>query len=149
MQGLGAYTSPEGEVCLYIADYLSQSSRGKLHGAGNTALGEGYAVQSQREVALTGHVLKELELTGSGGQRWLMWVTYDVGGHVTPSLMSAQLWYALQSLTGAPRSRAVALRVLCPTDCSAARKLAVRFVTANPWILAPRRLHPDNQDLSP
>lgn len=137
-KGLGVYASPGGQVALYIAEYFSQSDRAKLHGAGNTPLGEDqYHVQSEQQVTHAGHPLQELQVTDSQGERWLMWVTYEVGGHTAASLMRAQLWYALESLTRTPRSRVIALETRCSADCSAARTRAARFLSANPWVFTP------------
>jgi exosortase len=136
-QGLGVYQSQEGDVALYIAEYVLQSDRGKLHGEGNTPLGDApHRVENERSIDHEGGSLREFQLTDLDRSRWLMWVAYDVGGRMSASLLSAQLWYALESLATAPRSRAIALQIRCLPDCSAARALASRFLTANPWVVA-------------
>jgi exosortase len=136
-QGLAAYASQEGEISLYIAEYASQSERAKLHGEGNTLMGKTEpTVENERGIDHEGRSLRELQLLDRKGTRWLMWLAYDVGGRTSASLFSAQLWYAIESLTSAPRSRAIALQIRCAAGCSAARALASSFLSANPWVVA-------------
>jgi exosortase len=136
VQRQGVYNSTDGQLVVYIAEYLSQSDHAKLHAAGNSVLGHvDPGVEGEGLVTEQGHSLRELQGRDPAGEQWLMWVAYEIGGRVFPSLPSAQLWYALESLSGSPSSHVVALRAPCVPNCSDARALLSRFVGDNAWVL--------------
>lgn len=115
----GRYESNSHDVELYRAEYARQQQGEELNGFENTPLGE-YVTEQSATVVTNG--MAERRVVDRTGESSLIWYGYHVGTRWFDSAFSAQLWYGLRSLFGAPLSGVVALRASCSNDCEKARE---------------------------
>jgi EpsI family protein len=117
----GEHVDAQGRhVTAFVAAYASQRQGKELVAYGNSLLGdhEG-AIVSDAQVDSGGPV-RELIVEHSDG-RSLIHYYYRVGDRRTTRGIAAQLWYGLDTFSGATAASVVALRADCVPDCDAAR----------------------------
>lgn len=74
----------------------------------------------------------QMEVSDAGGERWLLWYSYQVGESRETRGLQMQIDYGLRSLFDDPLSAIVALRSRCSTDCTAAQAALAQFAAALP-----------------
>ena len=119
---MGRYQTQSDDVELFRAEYAQQQQGEELNGYENSPLGE-YAAEQSATVMANG--LAERRVVDKAGDSSLIWYGYHVGTRWFDSAFSAQLWYGLRSLFGAPLSGVVVLRASCSNDCESARERLV------------------------
>lgn len=124
VHAMGRYETHSHEVELFRAEYAQQQQGEELNGYENTPLGE-HAAEQAGLVMTNG--LAERRVIDKAGESALIWYGYYVGTRWFDSAFSAQLWYGLRSLFGAPLSGVVALRASCSNDCENARERLALF----------------------
>lgn len=119
VHAMGRYEIQSHDVELFRAEYARQQQGEELDGYENTPLGED-AVEQSATVMANG--LVERQVIDKAGESSLIWYGYHVGTRWFDNAFTAQLWYGLRSLFGAPLSGVVALRAACSNDCENARE---------------------------
>jgi exosortase A len=119
------YVSTRGRaVEVFEVAYREQTQDAKLLGYGNTLLGADdlLTLRSQRTVDSPVGRWREWQVVAYGGTRSLIWSRYRIGHRRFLEPRLSQAWYGIAALTGRPVSSLTALRVICRTDCAAARR---------------------------
>lgn len=114
----GRYVTDGHDVEIYTAVYTSQRQGKELVAYDNSILGAERADVLSESNAGDWH---ELQVRSAVGHELLRF-QYQIGAMRTSDDLRAQIAYGLQSFTGTPLSRLIALRTDCVPDCEAARQ---------------------------
>jgi EpsI family protein len=123
-----AYTSGAGPIEIYVNAYGEQKQGAELVSWGNTFLAPGGWKEAwpPRSKPIAGQ-LNSFEARGPLGGLWLIAYTFQVGGTMTHSEMTAQLTYGVKSILHPVPAGVVALAARCDLNCEAARVLVESF----------------------
>jgi exosortase len=137
----GTYRGASGAVDLYIAVYRKQTETSKLQRAGGSKLdARTLVVDHGLNAQVASQPVREHELEDADGRHSVVLTAYSVGDRATASVISAQLWYAVESLRATPSSCVIEVHADCTQECSAARARALSFLAGNRWVLVCKRI---------
>lgn len=122
---LGYVDSSGRTVEMFVVAYRTQAEGAKLIGYGNELLGNAHRLQAQSEriVDSSNGRWRETVAGDVSGSRSVIWSAYWIGKRRFVRPRISQLWYGLETLSGAPVASLVALRARCEQGCVAARSL--------------------------
>ena len=124
-QSMRRYVSTQGRaVEVFEVAYRDQTQDAKLLGYRNTLLGDRdlLRLRSQRTVDSPAGRWREWRVVDAGGTHSLIWSRYRIGNRRFLQPRLSQAWYGIAALTGRPVSSLTALRVICRSDCTLARR---------------------------
>jgi EpsI family protein len=126
---IGVYVHGGQRVTAFTAAYAVQRHAKKLVGYGVELLGDHEALLSQKQIAVAGQGVAEIEAGSRGNRHALVWLRYTVGARHFTSAWWAQVTYGWDSLFDSPGSSVMLLRAACEEDCAAAHASLTQFVT--------------------
>jgi exosortase A len=120
-----AYTSPEGEVQLYLNVYGAQTQGHELIFFANSVVPE-ESWSVVRALPERDDMLMVIA-ADAAGDHWAVARTYSIRGRLTSSAALAQFYYGLSALWRPVPSGTIALAAACRPDCAQAQQRIRRF----------------------
>jgi len=134
------YVSKQGTVDAYKNLYRGQIQGQELVGFHNRIEGSGEwsivggrnkRIESEgREVSVS---VREVLLVGLSGEKRVLYLWYDVGGHPVVSDLEAKIIYGINVLRGRRDAGVTILSAACGQDCDSASELLRDWLTDHEW----------------